>query len=699
MFSKYFTVVMLAIFPLIGFTQSATNEQLLNEKKSRLENIMATFTGKPESFDQMIKEGTEGLTYSTNRDHSFRFLFYQAIGNGYYYKQNFKSASENFEAAYAEALQGKLIEKSTKPLGNLISVYHYIGLQEKADSAAQKLKQIAETVDTLKNKSDIYYNLGLYNQQQKFYYSIALDNFLKSAALHKSIVDTATAVKLKTDYGAKLMMVAEIYLYLKQPEKALQYLEEVKPYLNLSKVINITAYGKFIRSYVLLNNKPEALKYYTLLHDTATTSSGKWSELVSSNLEMASLALKEKDYPLAKTYIDKADTQSRLDNKEILTSAVNLSYGDYYKAMSDYQQAINYYKIAEPGSAQYNKEQYADLLKSLAAVEILAGNKEEASATLAKFVTLSDSLTQRKITVNLAEMEAVFQNKNKQQQIETKNIQLAAGRTQRFWLIAGLALLSLIALLLIVIYKNKKKTADLLNEKNKKLSQLNNALEEANQTKAKLFSIISHDLRSPISQVYQFLKLQQLNPDALNIQQKNELSDKIQNATGSLLETMEDLLLWSKTQMNEFKVNLQQVSVIDTVIACQNLLQLNSDAKNIQYNVEVSEKHYIKTDNYYLQTIIRNLLQNAIKASLPDTTIAIAALQENGNIILSLQNTGTSFSQNDYEELLKNEESNKMLTGLGLKLTQELCDKIGAALHFTALPPQGTLAELSLPIQ
>ena len=179
-----------------------------------------------------------------------------------------------------------------------------MGLQDKADSAAQQLKQIAETVDTLKNKSDIYYNLGLYNQQQKFYYSIALNNFLKSAELYKPIADTAKTIKLRTDYGTRLMMVAEIYLYLKQPTKALQYLEEIKPFLNLSKVVDITAYGKFIRSYVQMNNKTESLKYYNLLYQTAETSPGKWSELVSSNLEMDSLALKEKDYSLAKTYID-----------------------------------------------------------------------------------------------------------------------------------------------------------------------------------------------------------------------------------------------------------------------------------------------------------------------------------------------------------------------------------------------------------
>ena len=459
MFIKSVSLTFLLSLCLFCIAQQKTHQQMLDEKKSSLENIMATFSGKPESFDELITKGNEGLAITTAKEYNYRFLFHHAIGTGYYYKQDFKLAKENFEQAYAEAVKGNMIEKSTKPLGNLVSIYHYMGLQEKADSAALQLKLLAETIDTLKNKSDIYYNLGQYNLQQKFYYSIALDNFLKSAELKKPVADTAKAIKIKTDYGTILMMVAEIYLSLKQPTKALQYLEETKPFLNLSKVVDITAYGKFIRSYVQLNNKTEALKYYNLLQQTAISSPGKWSEMVSSNLEMASLALKEKDYLSAKFYIDKADKQSRLDNKEILTSSVSLSYGDYYKATADYKQALSYYKMAEHGSAIYNKEQHVELLKSLTAVEILVGNQNDAAATFNKFVTLSDSLTNRKITLNIAEMEAVFQNKNKEQQIVTKNIQLSAASKQQLGLIAGGSLLFLVVVLLIIIYKNKNQIA------------------------------------------------------------------------------------------------------------------------------------------------------------------------------------------------------------------------------------------------
>lgn len=403
----------------------------LEAHKLACEKILAEFTGKPESMAQLIKEGKEGLKLCGSTDYEYQFAFNQALGTGYYYQQDFKKASTYFERAYKKATAGGMAEKSLKPLGNLVSIYHYLGRQSQADSAAQHLKLALDGVEAPKSKSDAYYNLGLYNQQQKFYYGIALDDFLKSAELHKSVLDTTTIPKLKLDYGTKLMMVAEIYLYLKQPDKAIQYLREVQPYLGMSKIVDIATYGKFVRSYTQLNDEKAALRYYDLLHETAAETTGKWSELVSSNLTMATLAQHRKDFRRALSYLGKADKHAKMDNQEILTSSVNLAYGEYYRDLKQYGKAAAYYKVAEHGSALFNKEQYLDLLKSLTAVEIALGHSREAGVYYARYVALSDSLTSQKIALNIAETEAIFQNNFKQRQIEGQNRQLAQNRRQR----------------------------------------------------------------------------------------------------------------------------------------------------------------------------------------------------------------------------------------------------------------------------
>ncbi len=701
-------IIILFSFLFFSFfcaAQSKDHYVLLDKKKAACESILAAFSGKPETFDQLIKEGTEGLAITNAEDHEYKFSFHQAIGTAYYYKQDFKSAKDNLEQAYTEASKGNLVEKSTKPLGHLVSIYHYMGLQTKADEAVKKLEQIAESVDTLKNKSDIYHNLGLYYQQQKFYYNIALSNFLKSAELHKPIADTTKILKKKLDYGVKLMGVAEIYLYLKQPDKALQYLEEVKPNLNLSMIVDITAYGKFLRSYVLLNNQTEALKYYNLLQQTAAKTPGKWSEMVSSNLEMASISLKTKDYQLAKIYIDKADKQSKLDNNEMLTSAVNFSYGDYYKSLNDYSQAAKYYKIAEHGSAIYNKEQYADLLKSLTAVEILSGNKKDAADYFNTYVTLSDSLTQRKIGLNLAEMEAQYQNKNKQEKIDVlsaesiiNNLEIKNANRQRIFFIIAFILLLGIITSMIMMYRNKQKSGRLLQKKNKEMNVLNENLEKANITKAKLFSIISHDLRNPISQVYQFLDLQKTNPDIFNEDEKRKYNEQISVAAGVVLETMEDLLIWSKTQMQQFTISKEKVYASQCVQNIDDLLHSQLEKRKIKLLESIDPLITMQTDKNIITIIIRNLLQNAITYSPDNSTITITAKQQNNTTQLIIADEGAGMPERIrrvFNEPYMAVNSNQ--SGLGLTIVKEMAELIHANIEISSNKPVGTLITIAVP--
>ena len=110
---------------------------------------------------------------------------------------------------------------------------------------------------------------------------------------------------------------------------------------------------------------------------------------------------------------------------------------------------------------------------------------------------------------NIANAEARYQNKTKQQKIQNlstentiKNIQISEAKKQRLFLISGLALVGIIGLLLFRQSQIRKKT-------NKKLQLLNQELDEANKIKARFFSILNHDLRSPDSTLIHFLHLQE----------------------------------------------------------------------------------------------------------------------------------------------------------------------------------------------
>ena len=690
--------LLLAFLNSVSFAQKPNEQSVVREKRKLCELILSKFSGKPESIDSLITLGKEGLALAKTNDYNNRFALHQSVGTGYYYKQDFPNASKQFELAYDMGVKAGTVSKSLKPLGNLIAIYHYMGLQKKADDAAQKLKQIVEHTDTLKGKSDIYYNLGIYNQQQKFYYSIALENFLKSVALHKPLMDTTKVLKIKLDYGTKLMMVAEIYLYLKQPRKALEYLDEVKPYLNLSIIYDVTAYGKFIRAYALLQSKKEALRYYDLLHKTAGANPGRWSELISSNIELSYLSLKEKNFKEAIKYADKANKQAALDGKDVVTSSVNMLYGDYYKAINNITLAEKYYKLAENALQIYNKEEYANLLKNLTEVEIQSGKQVAAENYFKKYTVAADSLNQRKVSLNLAEMEARYQNQYKQTQIgelnkenASKNEQLQQERNTRILLMSA-AILLVIALVSIYLnYRNKQKVNLLLDKKNKQLDIINAKLNVSNETKTKLFSIISHDLRSPVSQLFTFLKLQSNGFDFSSEEEFQRHQQKLMSSSANLLETMEDLLLWSKSQMEHFQLEMEEVQLQELFETVINLMQSQADAKNVVLSVGELMVNSARSDYNLLLAILRNLVQNAIRHGANETTVQLrSGFTKLNKPYISVHNFGNSFPEEKIIELLQDVQVNSKSSGYGLMIVKELTEKLNAELQIQSTEVDGT---------
>jgi len=142
-------------------------------------------------------------------------------------------------------------------------------------------------------------------------------------------------------------------------------------------------------------------------------------------------------------------------------------------------------------------------------------------------------------------------------------------------------------------------------------------------------------------------------------------------------------------------VSIQTVQLLPVVDSCKNLLQLNMDAKNIGLKNLITDDLTVNTDPYYLQNIIRNLLQNAVKASPENNEIEIGTTALPNGLALYIKNQGASFSQEQYEKILNSEEVVLNLNGLGLRLVDELAKKINAVISFKPATT-GTFVEIQL---
>lgn len=584
-------------------------------------------------------------------------------------------------------------------------LYMYSAMDGYARQRDKTAAIVLHVVDTTKNnafKQTLYNSLTKYyevlgrREQQMNVMLAGLEIYKKELPLKK--FDGADSANL----GVCYINIGALYLELKQPKKALEYLRPSKKFLYQYKAAIIHYYKNTADAYLQLF-RPDIARVY---HDSLTSltknefgppidKNNNWDIRMQSDLSFADYYLVNKKTDSALFYMNTAKSLIGTSVTDTLSiTQFNYKMGQTLVAGKNYGVALSYLKSAEKIGWDQGPEQYGNVLRELAKCYSGTGQWQKATLYYEKYLPIRDSLYTVDVQKSMDDAEAKFQNKEKQQQIEKQQKDLSFAKKQRLWLTVGFLLVAVIAIMLIIFYRNKKKTADILNKNNKKLSELNNELEEANQTKAKLFGIIGHDLRTPVKQMYQFLKLQKLNVH--NEQEKAERASKMETATESLLEMMEDLLLWSKTQMSRLNPNIKQVFLLPALLPVEQLLQLTIEEKNIKLQNNITPDTTVMTDDNFLQTIYRNLLQNAIKASPSDTTITVDIVVQDDHPILSIQNSGLSFTQSDFEQQLQTGRTNQTLNGLGLQLIQDLADKMKSSVVFTPTE-DGTIAQIIFP--
>ena len=249
-------------------------------------------------------------------------------------------------------------------------------------------------------------------------------------------------------------------------------------------------------------------------------------------------------------------------------------------------------------------------------------------------------------------------------------------------MISGIALVCIIGLLLFKQNQSRKKT-------NLKLQVLNQELDEANKIKARFFSILNHDLRSPISNLIHFLHLQKENPELIDEETASRMQQKITIGAENLLSSMEDILLWSKGQMENFKPQFRKTEIAVLFEETKNHF---SSIENIEIIFENPENIILKTDENYLKTIIRNLTGNAIKAlnKTQNAKIVWKAWQENQKKYLSITDNGPGGTQEKFKALYNDSEVIGIKSGLGLHLIRDLATAINCKIEVCSKPNIGT---------
>ncbi len=281
---------------------------------------------------------------------------------------------------------------------------------------------------------------------------------------------------------------------------------------------------------------------------------------------------------------------------------------------------------------------------------------------------LSDSFFDVEKNNALVDAEAKYQNEKTK--AEKVLIEKDNSIKQRNLLIAAIAL-GLLALLAFVGMRSariRKKANNILAAQKLAIQQLANDLAVANETKARLFSTIGHDLRSPISSLYAQLKMQELKGNTTNTVMSQQ--------TINLLDTLEELLVWSKSQMEGFVLQPVKINMYILFEDLKEFYAETANAKNINITIETSENVIIKTDENIIKTILRNCISNAIANTYSTGNIILFAKQDANKIFIAVKNTCSHEAYQKLQLAFNAAHVKSNAHGFGIVLIKEFAQKI-----------------------
>lgn len=541
--------------------------------------------------------------------------------------------------------------------------------------------------------ADFYGNIGV-NYAILSIDDVAVKNLLKGL----EYINTGIEKGNKDGYyWVKKMLltnIAELYINQKNVSLARKYYEES---VSLNAIIPQDRSFKFVKVYELsiasdlavLDGKRKAAENYlkegiAICRETDDTDResellGKLGELQTDFDEQ--LSYLESSYQIAHQNHANSSFSIQSSNNLIEAYIKGLSAGQNYfsgKAIS-----IRVSNLLKSYGAEVavmdSKKQLSELYRLQSEFESWKGNFEKSLALHRAYDKLQDSIYSQENKNRIAALQSSTEIQLRDQEIASNKKVISAKEKQNWILFTGLFLVSVLVVMLLYQNQQRKKN--------------NIRLNEANRIKTRFFTILNHDLRTPVGDLIRFLHLQREYPEIMDEATRKRLDNQTLTAVENLLVSMEDLLLWSKGQMINFKPEPEKINVGKLFKEIKGNYAVN---EAVSMHFEVSGNLRLVTDKNYLKTIIRNLTSNALKAleQVSNPEIAWQAYENKKHIILAIRDNGPGSSSEKFKALYNEQEVIGIHNGLGLHLVRDMANSIGCTIEVVSEIGKGTTIRL-----
>ncbi|MDZ7899666.1 MAG: HAMP domain-containing sensor histidine kinase [Arcicella sp.] len=234
----------------------------------------------------------------------------------------------------------------------------------------------------------------------------------------------------------------------------------------------------------------------------------------------------------------------------------------------------------------------------------------------------------------------------------------------------------------------------------KQVAQQTSELKALNSTKDRLFSIIGHDLRSPIASLKGILLL--LDNQQLSREEFNELLQHLQKNVDNVHGMLENLLQWSMSQMKGMKPNLKSFDINDIIEQTVELFKDVAKQKQINLQMDISENLMVFADENHIKAIIRNLVNNALKFTPKNGQVSISSKFKNNYVVLQITDSGIGINSDEMQLIftnpkLKQGTSGEKGTGLGLILCKDLIKQNYGEITVKSELEKGTTFKILIP--
>lgn len=237
------------------------------------------------------------------------------------------------------------------------------------------------------------------------------------------------------------------------------------------------------------------------------------------------------------------------------------------------------------------------------------------------------------------------------------------------------------------------------------IEEKNEELRKTIAGRDKMYSVIAHDLRSPMASMKMLLNTimmsvekDKIDPDIFDML---EMSNKTSEEVFSLLD---NLLKWTKSQLGKLTVIPQKLDISGLADGVVEVMNSVAEVKHIKLIRTDHESFFVYVDIEMIKSILRNLISNAVKFSNPDSEIKIGIKAEDGKVIVSVTDSGKGIKKEDQHKLLKDSThfttygtNSEEGSGLGLLLCRDFARKNGGELWFESEENLGSVFSFSLP--